>query len=64
MRIYLSLRDAATEGVDAFGVTRAEHKEERVGEEERFVDPGGLGGEIAELGLEGDAEGVTLRAES
>jgi hypothetical protein len=48
--------DAATECVDTFGETGTEHEEKRIGEREGFVDPGRLRGEIAELGLDGDAE--------
>ena len=50
------VRDAATECVDAFGETGTEHEEKRIGEGEGFVDPGSLRGEVAELGLDGDAE--------
>ena len=50
------VRDAATECVDAFGETGTEHEEKRIGEGEGFVDPGRLRGEVAELGLDGDAE--------
>lgn len=50
------VRDAAAEGVDAFGEAGAEDEKEGVGGGEGSFDPGGLGGEVADAGLLGDAD--------
>jgi len=42
----------AAEQIDALGKTAAEHEEKRVGEHQAFLDPGGLRGEIGQLGLQ------------
>ena len=56
--------DASAQRVDTFGKTAAEHQKERVGENEGFVHPGGLRGEIGEPGLERDAQVWVTLAES
>ena len=48
--------DAAAEQVDALGKTGAKDEKERVGEDEGFLDPRGLGGEVGQPRLEGNAD--------
>ncbi len=54
--------DASAEHIDTFGEAAAEHEEESVGEGERFIDPGGLGGEVALAGLDRGADGRMIGA--
>ena len=42
------MRHAAAEQIDALGKAAAQHEKERVGQRQRFLDPGGLRGEVGQ----------------